>query len=129
MQCGRAGTDFQGVDLRADERGVQFLDGSPGTPVLHEALTQRVVGHRAHRAALASVPAPFVVGKVEQSPRPDRAADRGAEHVADQLRTLDTGPVVEEVVGRGGGVSVEFVERSVDVIRSAPGDQRDLRAG
>src|SRR3954451_12870087 len=78
---------------------------------------------------------PFIVAEEEELVFLDRAADRGAEGIADELagnirltgRYL--GCLVEPVVGHGHCIAVVLINAAVDPIRAPAGDNCDLRAG
>ena len=90
------GTGLQRIDVAADECRIECLHVPADAPVQDGSIAHRSRRNSAHRAALAGVPAPFVIEEVEDTILLDGTADRGSEHVADELRTIDARPVVEE---------------------------------
>ena len=110
LERGGTGTGLQRIDVAADECWIECLHVPAGAPVQDESIAHRSRRNSAHRAALAGVPAPFVIEEVEDTILLDGTADRSSEHVADELRTIDARPVVEEIIRRRDRVTVELVE-------------------
>ena len=94
---------------------------------------------RRHRSAIhagRNLPPPDVVGKEEGPVLEDRAAQRGAEFVADQrcrdelaLPVHEKRVALEQAPGLHGAVAVKLVQDPVKLVRPRLGDDVDLPAG
>src|SRR5262249_45984193 len=94
----------------------------------HNALLKGFAGHRTGGGGTAAILAILPVEEEKCAILDDPAADRRAVLVTHQGSARHAGAVIEPVVGGEVGIAVEFVERSVKLVGTALGDQRNLAA-
>src|SRR6185312_3867761 len=86
--------------------------------VANDALAQGWEGNFADDRSCSCFAKALVVEEKERAIFLDRTTDRTAEDVSQQLRTLNAGGVVKEVVCSRNSVAVCFKQRTVPLIRS-----------
>ena len=93
------------------------------------ARAKGVGGNGADLRNAAGVLALFVVEEIKDAVGDDLSPDTCAELIADQRLARNVGVIVEPGVGGEESVAVVFVERPMELIGAALGDESDLTAG
>ena len=112
-----------GGDIGSDE----LPRSARGVVKFHDALSKVRQRHKpCWNAGLTSVATALIAVEEEDFVSLYGSAERPAKGVADQRRTWLVVMIIEPVVGRGDGVSIQFEQHAVELVGSALGDQGDL---
>src|SRR5271165_1681993 len=111
---------------RVDVLHVGRLQGLSGPSRIEQELAsaQSVRRNGANLRNAARILPLLIVKEVENTIRDDLPADRRAELISDQRLPRHPGVVVEPCIGGEPGIAVVFVERTMDLVRAALGDER-----
>src|ERR1700730_3909129 len=75
------------------------------------------------------VAASLVIVEEEEPVLDDGAAQPAAKSVPDERWPRNTDQIIEEVISRSDGIAMRFEEGAMKIVRTALGDQLDLRTG